>query len=66
MQRNSQTKLFDYEILAKGWSTFQLYGDQLVKPSILACACKVLGKDAASALMKMSFFWTQSQEDKRK
>ena len=32
----------------------QVYGEKLIKPAMLACASKVLGKDAASALNKIS------------
>ena len=32
----------------------QVYGEKLIKPGMLACASEVLGKDAASALNKIS------------
>ena len=32
----------------------QVYGEKLIKPAMLACASEVLGKDAASALSKIS------------
>ena len=41
------------EILATV-GTPQVYGEKLIKPSMLACASEVLGKDAASALNKIS------------
>ena len=41
------------EILAKVGAP-QFYGEKLIKPAILACASEVLGKDAASALSKIS------------
>ena len=33
----------------------QVYGEKLIKRAVLACASEVLGKDAASALSKISF-----------
>ena len=42
------------QILAKVVA-LQVYGKKLIKPTLLACASKVLGKDAASALSKISF-----------
>ena len=41
------------EILAKVGAS-QIYGEKLIKPAMLACASEVLGKDAASALSKIS------------
>ena len=41
------------EILAKAGAP-QVYGEKLIKPAMLACASEVLGKDAASALNKIS------------
>ena len=41
------------EILAKVGAP-QVYGEKLIKPAMLACASEVLGKDAASALSKIS------------
>ena len=41
------------EILAKVGAS-QIYGEKLIKPAMLVCASKVLGKDAASALSKIS------------
>ena len=42
------------EILAKFGAT-QIYGEKIIKPAMLACASELLGKDAASALSKISF-----------
>ena len=41
------------EILAK-FGVLQVYGEKLIKPTMLACANEVLRKDAASALSKIS------------
>ena len=41
------------EILAKVGAR-QVYGEKLIKPAMWACANEVLGKDAASALNKLS------------
>ena len=41
------------KILAKVGAP-QVYGEKLIKPAMLACASEVLGKDAASALNKIS------------
>ena len=41
------------EILAKVGAS-QVYGEKLIKPAMLSCASEVLGKDAASALNKIS------------
>ena len=54
MQRHSnQVSYLVSEILAKVGAP-QVYGEKLVKPAMLACGSEVLGKDAASALIKIS------------
>ena len=52
MQRHSNQVIWS-EILAKVGAP-QFYGEKLIKPAMLACASEVLGKDAASALSKIS------------
>ena len=53
MQKYSNRYLVS-EILAKVGAP-QVYGEKLIKPAMLACASKVLEKDAASALSKFFF-----------
>ena len=44
----------------------QVYGEKLIKPAMLACASKVIGKDAASAVSKFLYLMTLLQEGKMK
>ena len=53
------------EILAKVGAS-QVYCEKLINPAMLACASKVLGKDAASALSKFLYLMTLLQEGKMK